>query len=79
MRFIWPFKAEYLITYLTYAYSQTVIARNKRDYVWVMARKPEIADADYSSILEIMKAQGYDVSKLQKVPQRWPEPSGQGK
>jgi apolipoprotein D and lipocalin family protein len=74
MQFIWPIKAEYLITYLTDDYSQTVIARNKRDYVWIMARKPEIPEADYTHIVEMIAAQGYDTSKLIKVPQRWPQP-----
>ena len=72
MRFIWPFKAEYLITYLTDDYTLTVVARNKRDYVWIMARKPEIPEADYSRIVDMIKAQGYDTSKLVKVPQQWP-------
>ena len=79
MRFIWPIKAEYLITYLTDDYSQTVVSRNKRDYVWIMARTPQIAETDYARIVEIVKAQGYDAAKLQKVPQSWPEPSNQGK
>jgi len=74
MQFIWPIKAEYLITYLTDDYSQTVVARNKRDYVWIMARKPEISEADYIRIVEMLAAQGYDTSKLIKVPQRWPQP-----
>jgi apolipoprotein D and lipocalin family protein len=72
MSFVWPFKAEYLITYLADDYSQTVVARNKRDYVWIMARTPEIPEADYSRIVEMIKAQGYDTSKLVKVPQNWP-------
>jgi len=74
MQFIWPIKAEYLITYLTDDYSQTVVARNKRDYVWIMARKPEVSEADYIRIVEMLAAQGYDTSKLIKVPQRWPQP-----
>jgi apolipoprotein D and lipocalin family protein len=74
MQFIWPIKAEYLITYLTDDYSQTVIARNKRDYVWIMARKPEIPEVDYIRIVEMLAAQGYDTSKLIKIPQRWPQP-----
>jgi apolipoprotein D and lipocalin family protein len=74
MRFIWPFKAEYLITYLLDDYSQTVVARNKRDYVWIMARKPEIPEVDYIRIVEMLAAQGYDTSKLIKVPQIWPQP-----
>jgi apolipoprotein D and lipocalin family protein len=74
MRFIWPFKAEYLITYLTDDYSQTVVARNMRDYVWIMARKPEMPEADYIYIEKMLAAQGYDTSKLIKVPQHWPQP-----
>ncbi len=74
MQFIWPIKAEYLITYLTDDYTQTVVARNKRDYVWIMARKPEIPEVDYIRIEEMLAAQGYDSSRLIKIPQRWPEP-----
>ncbi len=73
MQFIWPIKAEYLITHLSNDYSQTVIGRNKRDYVWIMARTPQIPEADYERIVAELAAQGYDVTKLRKVPQRWPE------
>lgn len=74
MQFIWPFKSEYLITFLAPEYSQTVIGRNKRDYVWIMARTPQIPEADYQSLLKELSDQGYDLTKLRKVPQRWPEP-----
>jgi apolipoprotein D and lipocalin family protein len=73
MQFIWPIKAEYLITHLSDDYGQTVIGRNKRDYVWIMARTPQIPEADYERIVAQLAAQGYDVTKLRKVPQRWPE------
>ena len=73
MRFIWPIKAEYLITHLSDDYSQTVIGRNKRDYVWIMARSPQIPEVDYQRIVTELAAQGYDVTKLRKVPQSWPE------
>jgi apolipoprotein D and lipocalin family protein len=73
MRFIWPFKAEYLITHLSPDYSLTVIGRNKRDYVWIMARTPEIAETDYRALVEELKGQGYDTNRLRRVPQRWPE------
>jgi apolipoprotein D and lipocalin family protein len=73
MRFIWPIKAEYLITYLNENYSQTVIGRNKRDYVWIMARTPAIPEEDYARLVAELAAQGYDTSLLQKVPQRWPK------
>ena len=42
-------KADYRITYVSDDYSQTVISRQKRDYVWIMARTPQIPPADYDS------------------------------
>lgn len=72
MRFVWPFKAEYLITHLDTDYSQTVIGRNKRDYVWIMARTPQIPEADYLRLVQELEGQGYDIARLRKVPQRWP-------
>ncbi len=71
MQFIWPFKAEYLIVYLDEDYSQTIIGRSKRDYVWIMARQPEIAEEDYSAMLALLRDEGYDISRIEKVPQRW--------
>jgi apolipoprotein D and lipocalin family protein len=71
MQFVWPIKADYRIVYLTKDYSQTVIARNKRDYVWVMARTPTIDDVDYAEISSMIESMGYDIGKLQRVPQKW--------
>ena len=70
MQFFWPFKAEYRIIYLTEDYSQTVIGRTKRDYVWIMARKPAIPEDDYNRILKFLREEGYDLGKLRKVPQQ---------
>jgi len=71
MQFVWPIKAEYRIIYLDGDYTQTVIGRSARDYVWIMARTPQIADEDYQKLLDLIGEQGYDVSKVLKVPQRW--------
>ena len=71
MRFIWPIKADYRIVYLADDYSQTIIGRNKRDYVWIMAREPAIPDADYRALVSKVADMGYDTTKLEKVPQRW--------
>ena len=68
MQFVWPFKAEYRIVYLTDDYSQTVIGRSKRDYVWIMAREPSIPDEDYDRILDFLMDQGYTLDNLRKVP-----------
>ena len=37
MQFVWPIKADYRIVWLADDYSQTVVARQKRDYLWIMA------------------------------------------
>lgn len=71
MQFVWPIKADFRIVYLTPDYSQTVIGRNARDYVWIMARTPAISDTDYAAILDRLRQLGYDTSAIQKVPQRW--------
>ena len=71
MRFVWPFKGEFLIVYLSEDYSRTVIGRSKRDYVWIMARTPSIPDAEYDGLVTRLEEMGYDTGKLRKVPQRW--------
>ena len=71
MRFIWPIKADYRIVYLDEDYSQTVIARQKRDFVWIMARTPQISEDEYARLIEFTASIGYDVSKIERVPQRW--------
>ncbi len=69
MQFIWPIQAEYIIAWVDEDYGQTIVARSKRDYVWYMARTPQVSAADYQRAVERIKAMGYDVSKLRRVPQ----------
>ena len=71
MQFIWPFKGDFRIVYLNTDYTQTVIGREKRDYVWIMARQPSIPESDYQRIVELLANEGYDTTQIQKVPQRW--------
>jgi apolipoprotein D and lipocalin family protein len=72
MQFIWPIKADYRIAYLDEDYQVTVIARNARDYVWIMARSPQISEAKYEELVSFIKGLGYETSELRKVPQSWP-------
>ena len=70
MEFIWPIQAEYVIAYLDEGATQTIVARSARDYVWIMARTPVIPEADYQAHVARIKAMGYDIGKLRKVPQQ---------
>jgi apolipoprotein D and lipocalin family protein len=71
MRFVWPIKADYRIVYLDDDYTRVVIARQKRDYVWIMARTPTINDIYYDDLVSYVESIGYDTALLQRVPQRW--------
>ena len=68
MQFIWPIKADYRIIYLNDDYTQTVIGRNKRDFVWIMARTPTIPERDFATIIDIIADLGYDTGKIERVP-----------
>jgi apolipoprotein D and lipocalin family protein len=71
MQFVWPIKAEYLIAHVDADYTETIIARSRRDYVWIMARTPVLPDADYERLRRKVADLGYDMTKLERVPQRW--------
>ena len=73
MQFIWPIEAEYRVVYLDSDYQTVIVGRSKRDYVWIMAREPLLTEPVYAHLVERVAALGYDVGKLRKVPQRWPE------
>ena len=70
MRLIWPFKSDYRIVYLDDDYQETIVGRNKRDYVWIMARSPEIDEARYQELVDRVAAMGYDMTKLRRMPQQ---------
>ena len=69
MQFVWPIQAEYVISFVDADYQQTIVARSKRDYVWLMARTPSLPKEQLDAAIARIKALGYDTSKLRMVPQ----------
>lgn len=69
MQFIWPIKADYRVVYLDNAYNHTVIARQRRDYVWIMARTPTMDPDLYQELVQSIAAMGYNIDELRVVPQ----------
>ncbi|KQP21697.1 lipocalin family protein [Pseudorhodoferax sp. Leaf267] len=69
VQFIWPIKADYRIAWLAPQGGQVIVARQKRDYVWIMARTPTVPDADYQQLVQRVGAMGYDTRELVRVPQ----------
>ena len=68
----WPIKMQYIVAYLKEDYSQTIVARDDRDYTWIMARTPTISQGDYEALVARVITLGYPSSKIRKVPQVWP-------
>jgi apolipoprotein D and lipocalin family protein len=71
----WPFKAQYIVAFLKGDYSQTIIARDARDYIWIMARTPNLSPAEYDALVSRVIDLGYPRDKIRTVPQAWPESS----
>jgi len=74
MQFFWPLRFEYLITFLDLDYQTTIVGRTARDYVWIMARRPELTEAELTALTAEVQRQGYDPKLLRRVPHRWPDP-----
>ena len=70
MQFVWPFKSEFIIAYVDADYQHTIIARSKRDYVWIMAREPVIDEARMDTLINQVVALGYKRSDIRRVPQQ---------
>lgn len=69
----WFMQAQYLVGWLAPDASQVLVVRDARDYLWYMARTPTVSEADYQAALARAKAFGYDIAKVHRTPQRWPE------
>jgi apolipoprotein D and lipocalin family protein len=70
MQFLWPFNANYLITYVDDSYQTTIIGVPGRDYAWIMARTKTVSDARYQTLVKMLADSGHDVSRLRRMPQR---------
>jgi apolipoprotein D and lipocalin family protein len=70
VQFLWPFEAPFLVIDLSRDYRFTTIGYPNRDLIWIMSRTPVMSEKDYARALELAKSQGYDISRIQKVPQR---------
>lgn len=69
VQFFWPFKGKYWIIDLAPDYSYAVVGHPNRKYLWILSRTPQMDSAIYLGILERVKANGFDISKLVRTQQ----------
>jgi apolipoprotein D and lipocalin family protein len=67
--FFGPFWGQYWIIDLDPEYAYAVVGHPGRDYLWILSRTPQMSDATYEQILERLRAQHYELSRLQKTLQ----------
>ena len=67
--FFRPFWGDYWIIDLADDYSYAVVGHPGRDYLWILARTPTMAEASYESIVARLKVHGYETSRLVRTLQ----------
>lgn len=67
--FFWPFSGDYWIIDLGSEYEYAVVASPDRKYLWILSRTPRMDDHVYERILEKVREQHFDPSRLERTPQ----------
>jgi apolipoprotein D and lipocalin family protein len=73
--FLPPLWQDFAVLYVDEDYRHTVIGHPSRNYAWVFAREPEVPEAQYRSMLKALAANGFDLNRVMKIPQK-PEQVG---
>lgn len=64
--FVW---ADYWVIVLDADYRYAAVGTPDREYLWLLSRTPQMEGDTWAGLLEQVRAQGYDVSRLQKTVQ----------
>ena len=76
--FFRPFWGDYWIIDLSDDYAYAVVGHPGRDYLWILARTPTMAEATYQSIVARLQAGGYETSRLVRTQQVTGPPATSG-
>lgn len=69
VKFWWPAEYDYVIEELAPDYSYVVVGEPNKKYLYIMARTNVMDEQLFKETAARCKARGYDVAKLNKVPQ----------
>jgi len=67
--FFWPFYGNYWIVSLGDDYEYAVVSEPKRQYLWVLSRKPIMDKLKYRKIVESLAKRSFDIGLLKVTPQ----------
>lgn len=74
VRTFWPLRQQYVISHLEPDYSAAIVARDARDYVWILSRDPRISEQRYQAYLSRIAAMGYGMSQFSRYPHNGERP-----
>lgn len=58
----------YWVVDLDPGYTLVAVSEPQREYLWILARSPSVAPAQYQALLARLQAQGFDLSRLVVSP-----------
>jgi apolipoprotein D and lipocalin family protein len=61
---------DYWVIDLDADYQLAAVSDATREYLWVLSRTPQVNAKAYDALLDRLKAQHFDVQKLERTPQR---------
>ncbi len=65
--FFWPFYGGYFIVELDSEYRHALVVGPSKDYLWILARQPQLHPDTYIALVNKARALGYPVEQLIKV------------
>jgi apolipoprotein D and lipocalin family protein len=75
--FFRPFWGDYWIIDLGSNYEFAVVGHPSRDYLWILSRTPTMEPTVYEGIIARLRAQGYEVERLNRTLQPSSTPSSE--
>ncbi len=68
--FVW---GDYWVVDIDPEYQLVAVSEPQRQYLWVLARQPQVDPQAYAALLGQLKQQGFDLGKLERSPQSAPQ------
>ena len=68
--FHWPFYGNYWIIDLGNDYEYSVVSEPKRQYLWILSRKPTMEALKYNRLVESLAERNFDMSILKTTPKK---------
>lgn len=63
-------RGDYWVLHLSPDYRVAIVGEPSREYLWILARTPTLADDEYEALMRKVRAAGYDPQRLRRAPVR---------